>query len=96
MKALGPSRPIDLTGYLMPWRNEQPVWIAMEGRQFLPVFSTLDRLIATMDEAHAPAYTVKEITDGFDFLDSVQTCNVCVNLRRENGQARYALIVITA
>jgi Family of unknown function (DUF6884) len=63
-----------LTGCLLPWgENNQPALLGMPGTEalYLPVFSTLEKLAATMRRAGVAYAKVKHIDDGAEFLASL-------------------------
>ena len=63
-----------MKGCLFPWgADEYPVLLGMPGTDahYLPVFSTIDKLRATMGRAGVSFAKVKQIDDGAEFLASL-------------------------
>jgi len=63
-----------LTGCLFPWgADEQPVLLAMPGTDtdYLPVFTSADKLEVTMDTVKVAYAKIKQIMDSDEFLSSI-------------------------
>jgi hypothetical protein len=75
----GKSRIVTLEGVLIPWLGLQPQLVQVDDCDdfFLPLFSTEEKLrefMVLLDDRMkriATHYTIKEVTDGFEFLDSI-------------------------
>lgn len=70
-----PAANVNLTGKLIPWMKGQPVLISIAGSRFeyLPCFSSEQQLRDFMEGGAGgpiPFGTVKQITDGREFLTS--------------------------
>lgn len=72
--ARGHWRPVELTGWLLPWRNGQPVLIELPGApaSAVPVFDAPEDLRRCMADVGVTNYTIKQVTDGIDFAASVE------------------------
>ena len=68
-----PPRVTSIAGFLLPWRMdiEQPVILTLDGADFVPVFSTEDKLHTAMGLCGIDHYRVKQIEDHAEFLVSV-------------------------
>lgn len=96
MKALSNLKTINIDGYLMALYDNDPsdpVLIVIEGQRFLPVYSTAEKLRESMNKINVTDYTIKQITDGRDFLDSVSNMNVCADPYEHNGNTRFTNIL---
>lgn len=106
---IGPRRisdrevPLVLTGYLMPTREQNvPVLASMPGTDdlFMFVFSSEDKLIASMRELAISYTRVSVVTDGSQLLDEVGATNAAGNrpyrlriavdpYKAESGRVRF-------
>jgi hypothetical protein len=70
-QCLGPSGPINVTGYVLPWRldEDQPVMVELNGTFFVPVFSTEAKLNESL-LAKQVKFAIKHIHNGSEFLAS--------------------------
>lgn len=86
----------DITRCVLPWHGNHPVLVRIERSQFLPIFSTPEKLRTAMAEAKITDYTIKQIEDGVDFLLSIaqQGIPVCLDLHRVNGKVRFHRVVL--
>ena len=69
-----PIKVVNVTGFLIGVYvdTEQPVFFMLEGIQFLPIFSTVEKYEQAMRTACLPGPAkIKKITDHAEFLDSV-------------------------
>lgn len=93
-------RAISITGYVIPWRNGEPVLLEMAGCNdyFLPVFSLPEKLRAAMSGIQYDS--VKKIDNGLEFVDSLRNAvldrpvRIAVDLRWEGGRNRFAEIIL--
>ena len=81
----------------MPWSSTgQPVLLNMPGSEsnYLPVFTTEARLRACLERGGVEFDSIKQITDGFDFLDSVPPSIVVIYdpLFTTEGRVRFRQI----
>ncbi len=92
-KATGRVEDVHLTGMLIPWQNEQPVFmsVAASSQLYLPVFSDRDELERVMRQAKADWQSVKEITDESEFLREIPNdITIMVNPRfMPDGKVRW-------
>lgn len=97
-----PVMKADITGDLLAVRVDNPnasICVVVEGVNFLAIFSDEDKLRAAMELINIPPdeYTIKEITDSAEFLDStLPKVRVARNMRIEDGKSRWTEITITA
>lgn len=73
---------VDLTGYLIPGTGDGPVVLGMPGTtaQYLPIFSTLEKLQALLSEYAIDYVDVKTIDDTQEFLRTLPpTADVMIN-----------------
>jgi hypothetical protein len=86
-----------LTGKLMPWRDGQPVFLALtlSDHLYLPLFSTLEEMESVL-EGVAEFDKAKVIEDGDEFICSLprmvglQQLKVILNLRPQpDGRLLY-------
>ncbi len=93
MRALSDQvRNINITGMFMPWNRDRPVMIRIEGQLFVPIYSAEDKLHASMLECGWRAdYTIKQILDGRDFLNSLteQGLPVCLDPHHVGEVTRF-------
>jgi hypothetical protein len=94
------SKPIQPSGYLLPWnkRDEQPCFIAIEGVEFIPVFSTEEKLNKHLDiVGYNFEVSIKMINDTDEFMDSVQPYRVALDLwHTERNTTRFTEIKLTS
>lgn len=91
--ARGHWRPVELTGWLLPWRNGQPVLIELPGApaSAVPVFDAPEDLRRCMADVGVTNYTIKQVTDGIDFAASVEEGGAIVAANpRPTGQGTTA------
>jgi hypothetical protein len=92
--------PTNVTGYLMPWRNDQPVWLQVPGGGsdlYIPLFTNREKLVAEMARIAMPYDGIKKIDDSREFLDSIPThapgtnrkIHVIVDFHQVDGRVRY-------
>ena len=89
---------MDITGYALPWKDEQPVMLQVTGADELsvPVFSTQEK--AEEFRREFPGVVdydkLKKIDNMWEFLSSIpEEFHVIVDPHRhENGKVRYKLI----
>jgi hypothetical protein len=69
----GKLETINLTGMIFPWKDEQPVWLSINGSPdfYLPVFTTPTKLRRAMKIFALPYESVKRIDDHHEFLESI-------------------------
>jgi hypothetical protein len=94
MGARSGARYVSITGNLMPWNTDRPVMVIIEGQRFVPVYSSEDKLRASMVECGwDQEYTIKQVTDGRDFLDSLNEARVfvCLDPHLVDGVTRFTL-----
>lgn len=94
MRALSEGRNVDITGKMMPWHVDHPVMVKIEGQDFVPIYSTAAQLHASMLELRVPVpYTVKRISNGREFMDSLneQRVHVCLDAHRVGAKTRFTL-----
>jgi hypothetical protein len=98
-----------ISGYLIPAHmNRQPVLIGMDGTDdlFIVVFSTEEKLRSFMDEANVDFDRIQQITDGVEFIESIDEENGKVSRpfalriaadphKHENGRWRFQEIFRT-
>jgi len=100
----GKSKTVKLAGTLLPWLGVQPQLVQVDDCDdfFLPLFSTEEKLRAFMVlldhrmNRAATRYTIKEVTDGKDFVDSIFEGGVRVMLDPillDNNRTRWTEIV---
>jgi hypothetical protein len=72
-KMLSKWKSVVLTDCLMPFRDGQPVVIRIPDNPhcWVVVFSTYDKLKASCVDLAVENYTIKQINDGKDFVESV-------------------------
>lgn len=72
-----PETTVDLTDKLLPWREGQPVMLAMPGTDlmYLPLFSTEGQLRSLLERAGVPFESIKRVEDGWTFLHSFYVDN---------------------
>jgi hypothetical protein len=72
MKELSRGPAPCLDGYLIPWRmdEDQPQLLEIEGTNFIPVFSTEEKLNEAMALLQV-RYSIKQISEERTFLESV-------------------------
>jgi hypothetical protein len=72
---VGPVHTFSITGYVMPWSNtnNMPIILAMtdDHRDFLPVFSSVDKLNAILNALQIQFDKIKKIDDDGEFLSSI-------------------------
>jgi hypothetical protein len=63
----------EVTGCLTPFKDGQPWFIRMPNNPsfWVAVFSTKDKLEASCAELGITDYTIKQVTDGRDFIKSI-------------------------
>lgn len=100
-----PVRIIDtsLARHVMPFLNGQPAYVVMDETSdiFLPVFSSLDKLLATMTACGVLYDNVKKIDDQAVFLASIPTqlpdgTNLRIIIdpeRHDDGTIRFAEVL---
>jgi len=96
MRVVNPeAKTTDLTGCVMPWSDNRPLFVRIEGRYFIPIFSSPGKLHAQMQQMQVQDYVIKQITDGNDFLAGLteQGVPVALDPHRENGKVRFHLCV---
>jgi hypothetical protein len=96
MKARSELKSVSITGYAMALYDNDPsdpVLIMIENQTFLPVYSTAEKLNASMELMNIKDFTVKRITDGADFLESVGDLQVCADPYIHNGNTRFTLVM---
>ena len=98
MRQLSAARRLDITGYVLPWQayRNQPLLVVIETETWLPIYSSSKRLKNSLREMKIRGCTIKQIDDGPDFLRSIteQGLRVCLDLRHENGNARFARVAL--
>lgn len=64
--------PENLTGYLLPWDGDQPVTLRMPNslHLYLAIFRTSEGLVRFFKEADETFQSIKQITDGRDFMEA--------------------------
>lgn len=68
-----PPRPIVITGKLLAlYHDGQPVLFAMEGVLFLPLFTREADLRQHLRALGIQGYTIKQVTDGHQFLEDLR------------------------
>jgi hypothetical protein len=72
VKKLFETRPIDITGNLLAYKDGQPVFLNIEGHCFIAIFSTVEKLHMALREMQIWDYKIKQIDDGFEFIDSLE------------------------
>lgn len=88
---------IALTGMLLPWRQEQPVYLKLGGSDYyyLPVFGEEWLLRETMEKARTSFEKIKQINSSPEFLTSFpvhiqKQVRIAVNLRfTPEGKTRW-------
>jgi len=67
-----PSKPIELTNALFPWNGTTPHFLRMPDSEYLylPCFTKVELLKEMMTRVGITDYTVKQITDGAEFMSS--------------------------
>jgi hypothetical protein len=74
----------DLSGALLPWANEAPVYIQLTpSRYYLPCFTDIDALRLFLMRANVFDYVVKRIGVGSEFLKSFEGSNITIVLDPE-------------
>lgn len=96
MKKRSEPKSIVIDGYLLPWRQEQPVSIIVEGVWFIAIFSTMKKLEQSMEFAGVKEYSIKQIDDGIDFIDSIkeQGGRIMLDPYIVNGNTRFTEITL--
>ncbi len=87
----------DITGTFMPWLKGQPVVIHIEGEIFVPVFSSVGKLHASVKDFGDPGcYSIKVVDNGNDFLASINEAgiSVCLDPHRDGKVTRFTLCVL--
>jgi hypothetical protein len=96
MKKLSEEKTIYVTGYFLAMRSNslEPVLYEIEGTKFVPIFSTVEKLRDSMSFAHVDEYDIKTITDGIDFLESIEEAgfNGILDPYIVNGNTRFTLL----
>jgi hypothetical protein len=66
---------VNVTGYLLPWWQNQAVFLEMPDKmnidKFLPLFTTRGGLVQLMRYIGVPFDQIKKIDDSGEFLDSI-------------------------
>jgi hypothetical protein len=96
-RAIGIGARLDIDGWVFAWniKLNNPQLVTFDGEKWLPIFSTVNELDASMSELKVEHYTVKRIDDGLEFLASIAEnpgLRVCTDLRREDGKLRFRWI----
>jgi hypothetical protein len=94
------DRPTSITGNLMPVYKEElpglcrPVLIEIEDTEFVPIFSTVEKLYKAMQFIGKEGqYKIKQIDDGELFLEEVLPhYRIARDVRMENGKVRWTEI----
>jgi len=90
MKFLNQTRGLNITGCFLSYREGQPVLIRCEGKCFLPIYSTVEKLEASMEFMKVPDYKIKHIDDGLDFIKSLEgQVVVALDPHVVNGNTRF-------
>lgn len=71
---------ISLTGKIFPFKDGQPVGVVVENVTFLSLFSTEEKLHFSMEMMGVSDYSIKQIDDHTEFLDSIQGSGIRVML----------------
>jgi hypothetical protein len=70
---------ISASGKLMPWKDNQPVGVILENIQFICLYSTKEKLDSDMKEMGVSNYSIKQIYDGVEFMESVRGYRVMLD-----------------
>jgi hypothetical protein len=64
---------VSVTGHVLPWLDDHPVFLGMKGSeaQFLPLFSSVEKLREMMRMLDVTYHSIKKIDDGYEFIDSI-------------------------
>lgn len=96
VRTIGKSRNISITGCLIAWRDGQPLCVMIPdfADQCLPIFTTEENLRRSMREIGAMFDSIKTISDGPEFLDSVpEVIPVVLDPHLKDGRTRWTLIM---
>lgn len=95
-KRVGELKPVDLSGKLIPFKNGQPVFMSLGPLPdlYLPCFDNKEQLEGVMEEVSVTDYTIKQIDDGIEFIDSIpEEIKIALNFRRmPSGKTRWTEI----
>ncbi len=72
-KYTGRRLDVSLTGGLIPWDGNQPALLNVPGstHNYMPIFTTQEKLEQLMTRAQTPYDSIKQIQDGREFLTSI-------------------------
>lgn len=94
MRSLSKPREADITGCFLAI-DLAPVFVTIQGRDFLAIFSTEDKLRESMTFHKVTNYSILQIRDGERFLDQLWSHHVQVVLdpHIHEGNRRFTLVV---
>ena len=69
-KVSGEIKTFEAEGFLLPWWNEQPVYLLIEGIRLVVIFSSKEKLDGAMSLTGV-SYTIKQVTEGREFLNTL-------------------------
>lgn len=78
MRTRSDRRQLDISGNLLAVDGDHPVLVKIEGRDFLPIYSCVEKLEASMAEIGVTQYSIKVIDDVGEFMASMSEQNVPV------------------
>jgi len=99
-KLLSEPKSIEVTGCLSPFRNGQPCFIQMPNNPhfWVAVFSTKDKLEESCADLGITDYTIKQVTDERDFIESIVEGGVRIMLDpyavRSENKTRWTEIIL--
>jgi len=99
-KLLSKPRSISVTGCLSPFRDGQPCFIQMPGNPhfWVAVFTNKDKLEESCADLGITDYTIKQVTDGKDFIESIVEGGVRIMLDpyavRSENKTRWTEIIL--
>jgi hypothetical protein len=100
MKRLSKPKSISIIGYVMALYDNNPstpVLITIEEEMWFPIYSTVDKLEASMKLIGATNYTIKQITNGSDFLESIgDAVMICADPYIYCGNTRFTLVKLNS
>lgn len=89
---------LNIDGHYIPFKNGRPLPAKLIGAKdpFLMIFSDMDKLIECCTEYNLPYDDVKKITDGKDFIASLEgQFRVALDAHKhENGRLRFLEVMV--
>lgn len=94
MKRLSNLYNTSTIGNLIPYQESQPITVLVENIKFIPIFTCIEKLESCMNFLNIKDYTIKEIKNSIDFLNStIPHYRIARDLHIVNGNTRFTEIL---